>query len=136
LQAETVIVLAGREFATASQAGGSTPDPACPWKKAKAAATSVNVRAGQTSRFERQLVTGALAADAEIMTGEAPFRTMDENAAPAGAKLGEQMGEFVTKRAIYFVLPESLQEWIERNNTAQRIGTTNGGSQPRIPFHL
>jgi hypothetical protein len=136
LQAETVIVLAGREFATASQAGGSTPDPACPWKKAKAAATSVNVVAGQMPPFQRQAMTGALAANAEIMAGEAPFRAMDEDAAPPGAKLGKQMGEFVTKRALNFVLPESLQEWIERNNTAQRISATNSSSQPRIPFHL
>jgi hypothetical protein len=45
-------------------------------------------------------MTALFAGDSQVGASLPPFDAMGQNPAPAGAKLGENMSEFVAKRAI------------------------------------
>ena len=74
-------------------------------------------------------------ANPKITAGPAPFRSMRQNATPAGAKLREKMGQLMTKGAIDFPFSVFSESRIQRNQFLAIIGAAGAAFQARVPFH-
>jgi hypothetical protein len=61
---------------------------------------SVEVFARALLYWERKIMTALFAGDSQVGASLPPFDAVGQNPPPAGAKLGENMSEFVAKRAI------------------------------------
>ena len=61
---------------------------------------------------------------------------MRRNAAPAGAKLGEQVSQFVPQCALDLRRVMLAQTRIQRNELAAKIRASRGAEESRIPFHV
>jgi hypothetical protein len=85
--------------------------------------------------WERQIVASPFISNGEIAAGISPLVTVWQDSPPTGAKLREQMGQFVTKRPINFRSAMLGQSRIERNELLAEISAAGAGSQTRIPFH-
>jgi len=72
------------------------------WKIAFAIRTPVKKSANSLGCRERQIVTTLFVINAEITTSLLPFDAVRQNPTPSGAKLGKQMRQLVSKRAIDF----------------------------------
>src|SRR4051794_20141103 len=73
--------------------------------------------------------------DPEVATGCAPFSAMRLNAAPARARMRQQVCEFVSQCAIDLFRTMVAQPRVQRHATPAIVGAASGGSQPGIPFH-
>jgi hypothetical protein len=61
---------------------------------------SVEVFASALLYWKRKIMTALFAGDSQVGASLPPFDAVGQNPAPAGAKLGENVSEFVAKRAI------------------------------------
>ncbi len=71
----------------------------------------------------------------KIMTGEAPFATVRREPAAPNPRLGEKMGQLVTKGAVNLGRAVIAQERIQRNKRPAQIGSPGRAAQPGVPFH-
>ena len=64
--------------------------------------TSVPVSPGAFDRREREIVAALFIRDSQIAASLPPLGAMGQDAAPTGAKLSKNMGQFMAERAIDF----------------------------------
>ena len=94
---------------------------------------AINKARGIFHRRKRQIMAARFISDSQIATSRAPFVAMRQNPAASGAKLGEQMCEFVSKRAIDFA-GLIAQSRIKQNQLAAIIRPSSATFQARVPF--
>jgi hypothetical protein len=82
---------------------------------------------------ERKIMTALLVRDSKIAASPLPVGAVRQDPAPTGAKLGENMSQFMAQGAIDFgrILNEQR---IQRNQFLAIIRATSSRSQTRIPF--
>ena len=93
----------------------SSPDAG---KILAAARTTIEEPAGARLNRERQGVAARFVGDAEVAAGFAPGRAVRRNASPAGAELGQQMGQLMAQGAIDLGRVVLAQAWIQRDQVA------------------
>jgi hypothetical protein len=79
-------------------------------------------------------MTALLVGDSQVAACLLPLKAMRQDAAPTGANLSENMGQFMSQRAIDFGRMLT-QLWIQTNSFLTIIGATSTSFQARIPFH-
>ena len=122
--------------AAAGETGDDAAEAADAREIAAATGTAVEVTADSSADEGGEIVAAHLIGDAEIAAGLFPFGAMRKNAAAAGAKLGEEMGQLVAQRPLDFAAGVADEEWIERDQPAARVGPAGAGLQARVPFDL
>ena len=90
--------------------------------------------AGQPAGRKGEIVTTGFVRDAEIGTGTAPLRPMGREAAAAGSKLSEKMGQLVAQGAIHFRLSMRAEAAIEQDARGSIFGSARRGAQAGRPF--
>ena len=98
--------------AATCQACNRAANPADPGKIAAAIRTLVKKTPRAFPNGKGQIMAAFFIANAKIAASLAPFRSMRQNATPAGPKLREKMRELMTKRAIDFRLSVFRESWI------------------------
>jgi len=86
-----------------------------------------------TWRCERKRMATFLAGQSKIGASEAPFGSVRIDETAGIARVGDEMRQFVEKRAGQF-LGKSEQARIEQNHRAIEPRQTRGGAQPRVPM--
>ncbi len=90
--------------------------------------TPVKIAASTFADWEREIMTAPLIANPKIAASLPPLNTMGQNPAPARAKLGKDMGQFVAQRLIDFGWMLK-QPRIQRDEFLAIISATSGRSQ-------
>ena len=121
--------------ATARQTRNRAANSARPRKIAAAVRTFVKKTPRAFCNGKGEIVAAFFIADAKIEASLAPFRSMRQNAAPAGPKLREKMRELMTKSAIDFGFSVFSKSWIQRNQFVAIIGAAGATFQTRVPFY-
>ena len=97
----------------AGQTRDCASDPPHPRKIEKAIRALVNETADPFMRREGEIVTTLFVANAEIVTGRAPFRTVRQNAPPTGTKLREEMRQLMTQCSVDLGKSMFAEPWIQ-----------------------
>ena len=101
------------EFPTAIQAGHRPLDPPHAREFLPAARTAIEETPFPFLHRKREGVAACFIRDAEIAAGAAPFRTVRRNPPAAGAELGQQMGQLMSKSTVNFRAVMLAEPWIE-----------------------
>ena len=86
--------------AAADQTSRSALDPPDARKIGQTMRTAINETTYPFADWEGKIVTTLFVANTEIMARRAPFRTVRQNAPPAGTKLRKKMRQFMTQCSI------------------------------------
>jgi len=120
--------------AAAGQAGLGAPERAHTANFATALRTMVDMFAFDATRCgERQGVTPSFSGQPEIGAGETPFGSVRIDHASRIAGVGDQVGQFVEKRAGQ-LFRKGEQARVEQNHRAIKPRQTGGGAQSRVPM--
>ncbi len=93
----------------------------------------IGVFAGDLASRKREIVAGWFARDAEVGAGLPPFRTMDFDAAAAGAPVGKEVGGFVAQCPEHLGMADGVEPRIEFNDRGAGAGCARGRLQAGIP---
>jgi hypothetical protein len=96
--------------------------------------TSINETRCVTFHRKGKIVAADFIGNSQIAASFLPFLAMGQNPPPSCAKLGEEMGQFMSQRPIDFGLPVIAEPWIERDQFRTKIGATRRRLKTRIPF--
>jgi hypothetical protein len=124
------------EFPAAIQARHRPLDPPDPMEFLSAASATIQKTPRPLFHGKGQGMAARFAGDAEIAAGAFPFRTVRRNPPAPGAKLGQQMGEFVAQSALDFSGVVLAEARIQRDKVTVRIRPAGGAEEPGVPFHL
>jgi hypothetical protein len=83
---------------------------------------------------EGKIMTTRFVWNPEIGAGATPFQTVGRNAAATGAKVREQVRQFVAHRAIDFRLAVEAQAAIQKHTRRGDFCATSRAAQPSRPF--
>ena len=128
--------LAAIKFSAAIQAGDRASNWPDPRELLSAARTCVKVTPGAALHRKRQGVGARFVADPQIAASLSPFGAVRRKTAAAGAKLGQEMGQFVSQSAVDLARIVFAQTRIKRDQRPTKIGPAGRAEKPGIPFDL
>ncbi len=130
------MIAAAIKGAATGQAGRGTPQRPGAREFPPAMRTAITIAARQAADGEGELMAARFPRDPEIGAGTPPIRSVRGEAAAAGAKLGQEMGQLVAQGAIDLGRAVGGQARIQKHPTAGKFGPAGGGTQAPRPFHL
>ncbi len=88
----------------------------------------------QATNREREIVAARFAFDSKVGAGPAPFGAVWGDSPAAGARLRDEMRQFMAQGAIDLRLAKGAKTAVEQNTRAAVIRATGGGTNPCRPF--
>ncbi len=93
----------------------------------------VNVLPLDDATRQWQVVTPLFIDEPKVAAGLLPFRAMRGDAATTKAGVSQQMGQFVTQRAVHFTGTELRKSRIQHDKIFSKTGYASGGGESGIP---
>jgi hypothetical protein len=97
--------------------------------------TGVKITASLTAQRERQIVAARFAVNPQIGAGPPPFHPVWGDPPTTGAKLREQMCQFMAKGPVNFRFTVGAETPVEQNASGLAFHAAGGGAEASRPFN-
>jgi hypothetical protein len=134
-QPKTRVEFSAVVSATARQARDSTANAVDPREVALTIWTFIQKTPQPFGRRQGEIVTALLVPNPQMLACLTPFIAVRLYSTSTGAKLGEQMSQFVAEGALNFCGSVFMQPRVQQDQFPPIIGATRATFQAGIPFH-
>jgi hypothetical protein len=124
------------EFTAAIETGDGAFERPDAGKILAASGTTIKEPAGALLDREREGMAARFIGDAQVAAGLSPSGAVWGNTQPAGAELGEQMGQLMAQGAINLGRVVLAQARIQRDQVAPGIGPARRAEESCVPFDM